>query len=336
MTRLRFGLAVVASISGVIAACATATTSSYVSPDDAGTGNDASTVDGSACPELDLQTDPKHCGTCTNACGSTQVCSAGVCKAQCDPPTVKCSGGTTCVDTTKDSKNCGTCGTSCDGPDGGPEGGTGNPDAGVPIPDGGFDAGNGWTLSTPACANSKCDFTCSGGTTLCTDKLCWDTQNAHEHCGSCGTGCAASTEWCNQGHCCATGTQWCGSACVSTVNDGKNCGACGNVCPNNLPACVNGTCKAQIAVTTVCQKVNPSGILCSGNCSVNDAQYADAYCKLAGYNTAVSYNVLSASTVQCIYYNTQNVVPTQCSQIIGPVGYGLNNTCHAIQNLICQ
>ena len=332
MSRLRFGVLAVLSASGVIVAGASARTIR--------TGHDAGTdgpgVDAAACPQFDLLTDPKHCGSCTNACSSTQVCTNGACKNQCDPPTIKCSGGQSCVDTTKDTKNCGTCGTECNGPDGGPDTGTGNPDAGVPKPDGGFDAGTGWSLSTPGCSNSKCEFTCGSGTSLCNDQLCWDTQNSHDHCGNCGTACATDTEWCIKGHCCATGTEWCGSSCINTNNDKNNCGACGNVCPLNQPACVGGKCSSQVAVTTVCNKVNPSGILCSGNCSTNDAQYADAYCKLAGLTSAVSYNVLTSGSVQCVYYNTQNVVPTQCSQILGPTSYGLASSCHAISNLMCQ
>ena len=74
----------------------------------------------------------------------------------------------------------------------------------------------------------------------------------------------------------------------------------------------------------------------SGNCSNNHAAYADAYCKLAGYTSALSYNVQTSGGVQCLYYNTQNVVPTMCNQIFGPTGYGLNANCDAIDTLICQ
>ncbi len=333
MTRLRWGLVVAGGVLATAVACATGGTS-VIGGDDAGVTEAG--VDAAACPQFDLQTDPKHCGSCTNVCGSSQVCSAGVCKNQCDAPLIKCSGGQTCVDTTKDPANCGSCGSACTGPDAGPDTGTGNPDAGVPIPDGGFDSGTGWSLSAPGCSNSKCELKCGNGTALCSDNLCWDTQNAHDHCGNCGTACVTDTEWCNVGHCCATGSQWCTSACKNTNNDPQNCGACGNVCPNNTPACVAGKCSAQVAVNTVCSKVNPSGILCSGNCSTNDAQYADAYCKLAGFTKAVSYNVLTSGSVNCVYYNTQNVVPTQCNEILGPTSYGLASSCHAIQNLMCQ
>jgi hypothetical protein len=260
-------------------------------------------------------------------------------EAGCVPPQIKCSGDAqSCVDITQDPKNCGQCGTVCAGPDSGPEGGNGNPDAGIPIPDSGApDTGTGWQFPSGSCASSKCSLGCGdGGAQLCTDNLCWDMQNSHDHCGACSTACAADVEWCTKGHCCSTGTDYCSSQCVNTNTDANNCGKCGNVCPNTAPACVNGACSQQVTVTTVCGLSNPSGILCSGNCSTNHAAYADAYCKLAGYTKAVSYTVLTSGSVQCIYYNTQNTVPTMCSQILGPTTYGLATTCDAIQSLKCQ
>ena len=338
MSYLRLALGLLMGSGLAVVACATAGTVTF--PEDGGTppGGDGAAPDGAACPQFDLQTDPKHCGSCTKACALAEVCSLGACKNACDPPTIKCSGGQTCIDVTKDPNNCGTCATVCSGPDSGPDTGTGNPDAGIPVPDGGFDAGTGWTLAASSCDASKCALGCGGGASLCSDNLCWDTQNAHDHCGGCSTACATDVEWCTQGHCCATGKQYCGSACVDIVSDPMNCGGCGKVCPVNTPACVAGACSAQVSVNTVCAKVNPSGILCSGNCGINHVQYADAYCKLAGLTKAVSYTVLTSGTVQCLYYNGgANAVPTMCSQIIGPTSYGLlANVCDAISNLKCQ
>src|SRR5580765_2430323 len=186
-------------------------------------------------------------------------------EAGCAPPTIKCAGDAqSCVDITKDPNNCGQCGTVCTGADAGPEGGNGNPDAGIPIPDGGLDGGTGWTFPSGSCTNKQCQLDCGdSGAQLCSDKLCWDMQSSHEHCGSCNTACATDVEWCTHAHCCATGTDYCGSQCVSTNTDNTNCGVCGNVCPSNAPACVNGKCSAQVSITTVCSKSNPTGIFCS-------------------------------------------------------------------------
>jgi len=316
-------------------ACATAAVQTG-GPD----GGIDATVDGmTSCPQFNLQTDPQHCGTCTTVCPSGEVCTQGACKATCDPPTVKCSGEAgICADITSDPNNCGACFNSCSStiPDAGPDTGTGNPDSGVPPPDGGFDAGTGWSFPAGDCDASKCSLVCGGASALCSDNLCWDLQNAHDHCGSCTTPCQADVQWCTHGNCCSTGQEYCGSACTSVLTDVNNCGSCGNVCPTSAPVCINGGCSKQVAVNTVCGLTNTSGILCSGNCSSNHAQYADAYCKLAGYTQAVSYTVLTSGSVSCLYYNTQNTVPTMCSQILGPTSYGLASYCDAVQNLECE
>ena len=207
-----------------------------VTPNDATTGSDA-------CAGFDLQTDPKHCGSCTNVCTSGLVCSAGKCKASCDAPLIKCAGDSgACVDTTKDPLNCGSCGSPCSVPDGGPEGGTGNPDAGVPPPDGGY--GPGWYVGTGKCASSKCGIDCPPSTTLCTDNLCWDTQWSHDHCGDCTTACAAGTEHCNKGKCCGIGLSNCNNTCVNLQSDKTNCGGCGITCSGGTPNCIAGVCKS--------------------------------------------------------------------------------------------
>jgi hypothetical protein len=233
--------ALVPALAGAaIAACATGTVVNDF-PDTGTPQMDGSGGGDSGCPQFDLTSDPKHCGSCTKACASTEVCAMGQCKPSCDPPLFKCAGdGGACVDLAKDKNNCGQCGTVCSVPDGGPEGGTGNPDSGIPVPDGGFDAGPGWTLGTPGCESSKCSITCAQGT-LCSDNLCWDTQNAHAHCGSCTTACGGS-EWCAKGHCCGQGKDWCGASCVDVLSDSQNCGACGKVCPMQTPTCSGGVC----------------------------------------------------------------------------------------------
>jgi len=230
-----------------VGACATAAV---------GTGPDASVgdsggVDAAGCPQYDLLTDPKHCGSCTNACSSSQVCSNGACKAQCDPPLVKCFGDAgSCIDTTKDPSNCGSCNSACAVGDAGsllP--GTNNPDAGIPFGDAGYDGGQGWSLGTATCSNSQCGVSCPNGMTECADNVCYDTQNFHDHCGDCATACQPDTEWCTQGHCCSTGKQWCTSQCIDVLNDANNCGTCGHVCPSQTPVCGGGSCTNGVTYT---------------------------------------------------------------------------------------
>src|ERR1700747_898114 len=64
---------------------------------------------GGAC--IDLLSDPNHCGTCTTACNTGQVCNLGRCSTVCSGSLTACNGA--CVDTTSDSVNCGSCGQAC-------------------------------------------------------------------------------------------------------------------------------------------------------------------------------------------------------------------------------
>ncbi len=211
--------------------------------DDAGTTPDGSTSgDGSACPQYDLSKDPSHCGSCTHACQSSEVCSGGTCKAACDAPAVKCPGDAGCVDIQTDLDHCGTCDTVCPTPadGGGLPPGTGNPDAGVPF-DGGYDGGQGWSVASSTCTKGTCGFGCPQGMDVCGDGICYDLQNHHDHCGDCNTACAADTEWCTQGHCCGVGTEYCNGACTDVLTDAKNCGGCGVTCGQG-ESCSNGAC----------------------------------------------------------------------------------------------
>jgi hypothetical protein len=264
MRRIVLSLALLASSALAVAACVT--TSVGTIDDDAGTTADGSTGDGGGCPQFDLQTDPKHCGSCTNACSATQVCSAGKCKGSCDAPLIKCAGDSgSCIDITKDPKNCGSCGSPCPLPDGGPSTGTGNPDAGLPPSDAGVSPG--WYLGTATCSNSSCGITCpNNGSTLCSDNLCWDTQFAHDHCGNCTTACAASTEHCNKGKCCPIGQANCNGTCTDVLSDKNNCGGCGTVCSGGTPNCVQGTCAAGPPPATFSQTFT-SGQLPTAQCT---------------------------------------------------------------------
>lgn len=188
-------------------------------------------------------------GGCTKPCAADQVCSNGVCKAQCDLPLAKCGDAGACIDTTSDKTHCGTCSTACATGDAGAlQPGPNNPDAGISF-DGGYDGGTGWSLGSPTCAKSACGVDCPQGMTQCNDTLCYDTQNFHDRCGSCNTACAASTEWCTQGHCCAVGSAYCNGACADLSTSPTNCGGCGITCGGQTPYCSAGVCAAGVVFT---------------------------------------------------------------------------------------
>ena len=58
-------------------------------------------------PAVDLA----HCGSCDVACKDNEVCSAGVCSVQCEPPLMLCDGQ--CFDFGIDPDHCGSCGNRC-------------------------------------------------------------------------------------------------------------------------------------------------------------------------------------------------------------------------------
>src|SRR5690606_13156293 len=63
---------------------------------------------------VDTDTDPNHCGSCSNACPAgdgTPRCKSGTCSIDCGGGLSAC--GTSCVDLSSDPDNCGSCGNRC-------------------------------------------------------------------------------------------------------------------------------------------------------------------------------------------------------------------------------
>src|SRR5215472_16173482 len=69
----------------------------------------AGTWTGNQCTKVN--TDPKNCGRCNNACPPGTTCSNGVCTGSCAPGLIRC--GSVCVDLANDRANCGGCGVVC-------------------------------------------------------------------------------------------------------------------------------------------------------------------------------------------------------------------------------
>ena len=94
---------------------------------------------------------------------------------------------------------------------------------------------------------------CPESQELC-DGLCYDLDTTANHCGACGTTCAAG-EVCNAGTCefgCPTGLTECDGGCVDTQTSGTNCGACGAACAAG-EVCDAGACSTSCGQgLTVC------------------------------------------------------------------------------------
>jgi hypothetical protein len=181
----------------------------------------------------DLQTDPKNCNGCGNACKTNEVCVKGVCQFDCIDGTTKC--GDRCFDLKGDSNNCGECGKKCAvGFCAAGQCVTRCEQAGLATcgPPSAADAG---TDAAPADAGDAGDagsFVTPGG--------CVDVRKDTSNCGACGVKCAAN-EACMTGVCCRTDRTLCGGVCTDIYTSKDNCGACGTKCGNDA-ACVAGRC----------------------------------------------------------------------------------------------
>ena len=154
----------------------------------------------------DTQSDPAHCGSCTNACAQGQACVLGVCSAAevtCVAPLVACNGA--CVDLTS-TAHCGACETAC--------------------------------VAGQSCTGGAC--ACPGAETAC-NGACVDTQTSVDHCGGCSLPCATGAS-CSAGKCgCPMGQETCSGVCVDTTQSDANCGACGQACAMGQ-TCTSGVC----------------------------------------------------------------------------------------------
>jgi hypothetical protein len=294
-------------------ACATGT----LTDEKDGSVGDATSGDGGACPQYDLATDPQHCGSCTNACGSGMVCSSGSCKSSCQSPTTKCTGtdgGVTCANLTSDTNHCGGCTKTCTAADGGGiDAGTNNPvNPGVI-----YDSGVGWTTGSASCDASACATVCSQGFAACSDGICYDTQNHHDHCGTCSTACA-SQEWCNRGNCCALGQEYCNGSCVDVLSNNANCGACGNACSGSTPNCANGVCSSTCTPAGTRQAYNTlqsksaTGCLTTSPCAT--ATYNWASTNIQSFYNVGEYIVCSGTTACISHVGINNWSDPQACQ----------------------
>ncbi len=190
--------------------------------------------------EVEIGSDPTHCGDCDHACTAdhaTPACSDGMCViGTCDAGFDDCDGSPTngCEqDLTMTPASCGGCTTQC-----------------VTVPH-----------STATCADSMCGFACDPGFRDC-DGLegtgCEADLAAPATCGSCTNTCAGgahATATCVDGGCglaCDAGWGNCdgmaSTGCeVDTTTTEAHCGACNN------PCAANETCEGGVCTTLTCE-----------------------------------------------------------------------------------
>jgi hypothetical protein len=212
------------------ASCTAGTCGITCSPGFANCDNDAS----NGC-EINLNTEPTHCGSCSTACstaGGTAGCTVDGCTISCSPGFGNCDGNVSngCeTDIKTSATNCGGCGVACNS-----------------------------THGTPACAAGVCSITCASGWDNCDAKVSTgceaDLKNDENHCGSCTKVCSPTggTPSCNNGACgisCSAGFGDCdgnvGNGCETNINtSATNCGGCGLACSTNhaTATCNTGSC----------------------------------------------------------------------------------------------
>jgi hypothetical protein len=132
---------------------------------------------------VDLETDPDHCGTCTNACTvsgahSQATCANGTCGTACTSGWGDCNDAGACQPVTADPQNCGACGHVC--------------------------SGTNTMNSAGTCTAGACVFDCTQGTAHCTtddSKGCLTPiSDDPSNCGACGYVCGG-TATCAAGIC---------------------------------------------------------------------------------------------------------------------------------------
>lgn len=121
--------------------------------------------------------------------------------------------------------------------------------------------GGGPCAEGEQCSGGVCAPECAAGGTLCDDGTgsltCQDLTASHDHCGACGTVCAADQICfggaCVVGSCSAIGRQICAGACVDVDGNAMHCGRCNNPCAEGL-FCDHSICASDCSGTAdVCE-----------------------------------------------------------------------------------
>ncbi len=259
---------------------------------DSGGGSDGgadafcgATTCGTDC--ADLQTDPAHCGDCTNDCtslphvdGTLVTCTAGDCDltGACDAGFADCNGDPAdgCETDLSTVDHCGSCGTVCSG-------------------------------ATPLCGLDgsgarACVSDCAGGEQRC-GSSCVDVMTDEMHCGDCTTACADpghGTPNCSGGTCtptCDPGYHACGDTCA----DDTAVASCGSSC-TPCPAGPHSTARCSVAGACELECTAPYAD-CNGNATDGcEASTTDdpANCTACGHVCSGAHATMGCAATGCV------------------------------------
>ncbi len=279
--------------------------------------------------EVNLQTDPTHCGACPTVCNlanATQLCSGGTCQiGACNAPFANCDGLTpNGCETNTDSSipNCGACNQPCD-------------------------VANG----TPACAGGQCLVAgCSAGFANCnnlvSDGCEINTNTSVANCGACGSVCNLpnASQACVGGSCAIGSCNGTFANCdnvtangceIDTATSLANCGACGDVCDlaNAADACVGGSCLISSCNAGFgnCDGLTPNGCETNTNSSVGNCGTCGNACNLANASEVCNNGSCAIAVCDAGFANCDNQTPNGCevdtNTSIGNCG-GCGNACN--------
>src|SRR6478609_165367 len=196
--------------------------------------------------EVNLKTDPNHCGTCAIACSgagsSGPNCVAGVCSPVCSGTRITCSNPQNgcLIDGATDENNCGGCGKVCDS----------------------SAAAHVAATNGNQCLSGACSPTCSGLWANCDSNpgngcekaVATDIANCGGCNVTCGTANVVGAPTCAGGNCtsqCMSGWGACGApsaGCNTQLGTVSNCTACGDACTGTNKYCTPGGCVAHFDI----------------------------------------------------------------------------------------
>jgi len=191
----------------------------------------------------DLQTNPKHCGSC-KACPEGYLCRKGECECPSKEGYIICSN--VCYSGNDDPNNCGSCNTKCAA---GQNCISGKCQA-CKAPEGQL-CGANKDICILKSGKSKshcggCDKACQGANKDCCPNsnfgACVDLTKP-ENCGSCGNKCG-SGQRCDAGTCVCNDKieKKCNNKCTNLSTSVDHCGKCDNKCPGKDAVCVKAVC----------------------------------------------------------------------------------------------